>query len=129
MSKAKISFKEINNKLRIYKKERGWVDQDSADLAKSILIEAAELLEHYQWDNTDFNNEGVIKKKDMEKVAAEIADIFIYLLGFCQENEIDLLAVTMKKLQHNIEKYPADQMKHGDSTTYMKIKKAYRKNS
>jgi len=97
------------------------------DLAKSIVLEAAELLEHYQWDGTDIKKHGSIKNKDKHEIASEVADIFIYILDFCQENDIDLLETAKQKIEHNSKKYPAKNMKDDGFEAYYNAKKIYRK--
>jgi NTP pyrophosphatase (non-canonical NTP hydrolase) len=67
-------------------------------------------------------------KKDKDEIASEVADVFIYLLGFCQENEINLLEVASKKIDHNSKKYPAKTIKNGGLEAYEKAKKDFRTN-
>ena len=128
MISKKNTFEEVVQKLHIFRKERGWLGIASVDLAKSIVLEAAELLEHYQWDTTDTNNNRIIKK-DKHKISSEVADIFTYILQFCQVNNIDLLQETFSKIERNSKKYPAKSMKDGGQEAYDKAKKNYRKNN
>lgn len=121
------SYESIVQKLQTFRVERGWVGLAPEDLVKSIILEAAELLEHYQWDTTDMKKRGATSDKDMAKIATEVADIFIYTLEFCQENNIDLLEITNKKIEHNIKKYPAQEMKDGGNDSYLKAKQSYRR--
>lgn len=126
MSKSTITYKDIVEKLYTYREERGWLNLDSADLAKSIVLESAELLEHYQWDNTRHSRGDKILEKNKPEIATEVADIFIYLLEFCQDNNIDLLETTHKKIKHNDKKFPADKMRIGGQRAYDHAKKKYR---
>ncbi|MEZ5007487.1 MAG: MazG-like family protein [Chitinophagales bacterium] len=87
-------------------KQKNWQKQAPSDLAKSIIIEAAELLEHFQWDNTLTNRGDHIPEKDKKEIAFEVADIFVYLLKFCREMDIDLMEVTQEKLKIVAQKYP-----------------------
>lgn len=112
MSKKTNSYEEVVKKLYHFNNKRGWLGLDSADLAKSIVLEAAELLEHYQWDNSRSKKEQSVKKKDIDEISSEVADVFIYILIFCHENNIDLLKSTMKKMGHNDKKYPVNAVKN-----------------
>lgn len=77
----------------------------------SIAIEAAELMEHFQWlDNT----ESIDVLKDARKLAEvkrELADIFIYILDFCNFANVDLSTTFADKLEENAKKYPAEKVK------------------
>ena len=65
-------MQELIKKIIEFRDERGWREHDTPDaLAKSIVIEAAELLENYQWPDT---------KPNLENVADELADVIMYAL-------------------------------------------------
>lgn len=101
-----MSLNELLLAISKLDKQKNWQKQDPADLAKSIIIEAAELLEHFQWDNTQTNRGNQIPAKDKQEIAFEAADIFVYLLKFCREMDIDLMEVTQEKLKIVAQKYP-----------------------
>lgn len=72
-------MKKLEDKIRVFLKERNWTDLRPGDLAKSISIEAAELLELFQWDNQNLEE----VKKDSRKMAlikSELADVFNFSL-------------------------------------------------
>jgi len=99
----------ILKKLNEFRDDRNWKQFHTAEnLAKSICIEASELLENYQWGDTPV---------DRENLKDEVADIFCYLLMFCQANEIDLIKETFKKIKKNQKKYPKDKV-YGSSKKY-----------
>lgn len=86
---------------------RGWVKYDTPrSLAISISVEAAELLEHFQWkDDTQMRESlgsGIIR----DGVADELADVLIYCMGFADVLGIDLSEAIVQKLRKNGEKYP-----------------------
>lgn len=94
-----------------FRKEREWEQFHSPEnLAKSIAIESAELLECFQW-GSEFN------KKEVEE---EMADVFNYLILLEQELGIDLIEVTKEKLKENNKKYPVEKAK-GSSKKYNKF--------
>src|SRR6056297_524422 len=73
------------------------------NLAISISLEAAELLEHFQW-TTEYEN---LSQEKIDSLSEEIADILIYLLLLSHKLDIDPLEAARKKIQKNEEKYPA----------------------
>ena len=85
-----------------FNKERDWDQLYSPDnLAKSIAIEAGELLECLQWDN-DY---------DMEAVCDELADVVNYCIVRANRLGVDLEEIVLKKLEKNRKKYPVDKSK------------------
>lgn len=103
---------EILEELLDFRKRRDWKQFHTPEnLSKSIVIEATELLENYQWgsDHADINN-----------VKEEVADIFGYLLLLCNDLDIDLLNETKKKIVKNNEKYPVEKA-YGNSKKYTKL--------
>lgn len=85
--------------------EKGWYAPDSPkqqsarNLATSLVLEAAEVLEHFQWTE---------EARDPEALAAELADVALYLLQLASISEIDLEAAILAKLAENREReWPA----------------------
>ncbi len=98
---------ELIARLRKFRDERGWRKYHTLkNLAISISIEAAELLENFQW--VDGGGKEVLESKK-EAIEDEVADIFIYLLFFCDAAGIDLLKVTHRKMDKNEVKYSLDR--------------------
>lgn len=122
------SFQEVHDLISHYLKERDREPCSSWDIAKSIVIETAELLEHYQWDEANFIKWKYNKPKDKEKIAKEVADIFIYLFQFCDLNQINPVKAIIDKLKHLEEKYPIEKVWENNSE-YWKIKEKYREES
>lgn len=116
-----------------FAKARDWDKQAPDDIAKSVCIEAGELLELFQWSSPTVEE---IKKnqKKMAELAGELADVFIYALELANLLEFDADEIVDKKLQFADKKYPAELMKRrsaGDSLAtkeYLEIKEKYRKN-
>lgn len=93
--------------VRTFRDERNWQRFHTAkDLAISISLEASELLELFQWVDSD---EAVAHDKD--EMADELADVLIYLVQFADLLGLDLDAVVMDKLRKNAEKYPVDAVR------------------
>ncbi len=91
----------VVERLRKFRDERGWRKYHTPkNLAISISVEAAELLEIFQWtDNVED------KKAQIEE---EVADVMIYILYFCDVMGIDILKAIERKMEKNERKYPAD---------------------
>ena len=101
LMKAVVSFSE----------DRDWDQFHSpANLAKSISIEAAELLECYQWNDN----------ADPDAVQEELADVLNYCLLLAYKLELDPIEIVKRKLAVNEKKYPIDKSK-GKSTKYDKL--------
>lgn len=97
--------------LRVFMAERDWQQFHSPEnLAKSISIEAAELLECFQW-----NSEG-----DREEVADELADILTYALLLADKLDLDPEQIIRAKLERTAQKYPVEKAK-GRSTKYDRL--------
>jgi len=91
--------KNLLNKIIKFRDERGWTEHDTPDaLAKSIIIEAAELLENYQWPDA---------APDMENVKEELADVLMYTLAMCADLGLDPEKIIEEKMVKNIAKYPS----------------------
>lgn len=121
-------MKELEQEIAEYLTERGWDTMTPSDMAKSISIEAAELLELFQWDNKSID-ETKADEARMHKIRSELADVFIYCLDMAVLLDIDSEAVIREKLEHNKKKYPAKEMTQADNKgheRYLEIKQQYR---
>ncbi len=91
-------MKKLLNDIIKFRDRRGWRDHDTPSaLAKSIIIEAAELLENYQWEDS---------KPDMENVKEELADVMIYALAMATDLGLDPETIIREKMEKNKIKYP-----------------------
>ena len=100
----------LRDRLKAFAKERDWEQFHSPkNLAAALIVEAAELLEHFQWLTTE-QSEALPADKYRE-VELEMADIFIYLMRLCERLDVDLLKVVEEKIKMNEEKYPADKVR------------------
>jgi len=103
-------IKELLGKINNFVQERDWGQfQKPKDLAISLSLESAEVLEHFQWKNGDELTAYLIKNKEI--VGEELADVFIYLLELSQSVGVDLLECANKKLIKNGLKYPIEKAK------------------
>jgi len=111
---------EILNQLLKFRSERDWEQfHKPKDLAISLSLEAAELLECFQWKNDD-EVELMLKSQSKKNVEDEIADIAIYLNLLCHDLNIDLNQAILQKLRQNEEKYPIEKSK-GSAKKYSEL--------
>jgi len=101
-------------------KERDWQQfHTPKNLAIAIGAEAGELLECFQWKSDD-EIKNMIEESGTEKMADEIADIYIYLVSICNSMAIDLDAAVAAKLEKNRGKYPVEKSM-GNSKKYTEL--------
>ncbi len=109
----------ILNKIKKFRDERDWMQfHDPKNMAISIILEASELLEHFQW-KTKVEVEEYIKNH-RSKVEEEIADIALYLFELADNIDINLLKAMDKKIKENERKYPVDKAK-GNAKKYREL--------
>jgi len=119
---------ETQRLVKAYLDERDWNHLAPADIAKSIMIEGAELLELFQWKNHTVEeiNADPLLKQNMQK---EIADVVIYAIELAVHLDIDIDEAVKLKIEHNEKKYPASKVKGSTIVNdfYMSQKAKYRK--
>lgn len=97
------TYEELKQRVKKFNDDRDWGQFHTPDnLAKSINIEAGELLECFQWFSNNYN---------LEDVTDEMADVFVYLIDLADKLGVDLIDVTNKKIDKNEAKYPVDKCK------------------
>jgi NTP pyrophosphatase (non-canonical NTP hydrolase) len=122
---------DIQAEIQAYLTARGWDKLSPADLAKSIMIEGAELLELFQWHN--YTPAEIADNPELaSKIKKELADVMIYCLELTIRLDIDPQQSIREKLEHNARKYPAEEMmmrkdKNTKESFYMQRKMEYRK--
>jgi dCTP diphosphatase len=101
--------------LRAFAAEREW-DQfhTPKNLATSISVEAAELLELFQWSRGQKDWDEVAEAPIRTRVEEELADILLYVIRFADKAQIDLQAISERKIALNAEKYPPERFRGSD---------------
>lgn len=101
---------DLKERTRRFAEERDW-DQfhTPKNLAMALIVEAAELVEQFQWLTAD-ESQSLPPEKRAE-VEAELADILIYLVRIADRLDIDLYQAALTKLQRNAEKYPVARVR------------------
>lgn len=104
--------KETIDRIRKFTSDRDWEQFHSPEnLAKSISIEAAELLECFQWSGTEY---------DLEHVKEELADVLVYCRNMLDTLGLDEDEIVNSKMEKNEKKYPVEKAK-GKSDKYNKL--------
>ena len=97
------------NRIRRFTEDRDWDQFHSpANLAKSLVIEAAELLECFQWSYTDY---------DIQHVQEELADVLVYSQNLLDKLGLDADEIVNAKMSQNEAKYPVEKAK-GNAAKY-----------
>ncbi len=106
-----INMEELTKKIRKFAEERDWLQFNTPEnLAKSIAIEAGELLECFQW-NSNY---------DKDELKYEIADVMNYCILLCSQIGVNPKEIILEKMDISAKKYPVDKAK-GVSTKYTKL--------
>ena len=107
---------QIKERLRIFAAERDWDQFHSPkNLAMALIVEAAELVEHFQWLKEE--ESAAPPPEKLAEVEHELADIQIYLIRLADKLDIDLLSAVNNKIKLNEKKYPAEKVQ-GSSMKY-----------
>jgi dCTP diphosphatase len=102
------SLDELKAKLQQFVDDRDWAQFHSPkNLAMAMIVEAAELVEHFQWDTETESR--VLSGEKRTKVSHELADTFVYLLRISQVLGIDLIEAANEKISLNGKKYPVEK--------------------
>ena len=105
--------KETYDRLMKFRDDRDWSQFHTGEnLAKSLVIEAGELLEVFQYGN---------QEKSVDKVKEELADVFMYAMLMADRYHLDIDQIINEKMDSNEKKYPADKVK-GSSKKYNEYK-------
>src|SRR6058998_2755008 len=108
MPDASTTVRELKDRVAAFVHERDWERyHNPKDIAISMSVEAAELLELFQWKSDAEADMGDARFR--EEVEDELADVFVYCLSLANAIRCDLSDVTIRKLAKNEKKYPASE--------------------
>lgn len=100
----------LAQRLRQFAQEREWQPFHSPkNLASALIVEAGELLEHFQWLTEAQSRQ--LAEPQKQAVSLEMADVLLYLVQMANEMGVDLVAAAHHKIDLNAQKYPVDQAK------------------
>ena len=112
-------LRKFNEEVNLFVDERDWSRfQTPKNLSMALIVEAAELVEHFQWMQSKESDSLSTDKKT--QVAEELADIFIYTVRLADRLGIDLEQAARGKLDKNRSKYPVDKAR-GHATKYTEL--------
>lgn len=115
MSDIQKLIKEIT----AFRDARNWKQfHNPKDLALSLVLEAGEVMEHFQWKNAEEMNAYV--KTHRTEIGEELADVLYYVLLMGHDFEIDVMKALEEKMKKNDEKYPVEKAK-GNHTKYTEL--------
>ena len=110
MADNKTTITDLKKLVDSFVDERDWKKFHSPkNLAMALSIEVSELMELFQWLDLDQAKKVMKSGEIREEALDEIADIFIYVLAFCNSNKIDISEALINKMKKNAKKYPADE--------------------
>lgn len=118
-NRSDVTLSDIRNSLRLFAAERDWDQYHSPkNLASALIVEAGELLEHFQWMTEEASKSPTAKQ--LNHLREEMADVLIYLVRLADKLNIDLLEAARQKIEKNALKYPRDKAR-GNSRKYSEL--------
>lgn len=127
MNDKNTPLETLREEYRKFTKERNWGKyHDPKNVAGSIVLEAGELLEIFQWNSNEESKEKIKDPETLIKVKHELADVLTYIINFADQADIDLTEAFFEKLEHTKKKYPTELV-NKNLDDYHKIKAEYRK--
>jgi dCTP diphosphatase len=110
MNDQETTVGELRQMMARFVAQRNWEQfHDPKNLASSIAIETAELMEHFQWVRSDQVHEIRDDPQQRTAVREELADIVAFVLAFANSMDLDISSAVAEKMARNAEKYPADR--------------------
>lgn len=107
--KTKGSLYDLQRKLDEFIEKRSWQKYHRPkNLSMSVAIEAAELMEHFQWCDKDPQD---FSQQEKNEIGEEMVDVLHYLLRLASVLDIDLYKASLKKIAKNEERFPVEQAK------------------
>ncbi len=103
------SLQQLRQVVARFVEERDWQQFHSPkNLSMALAIEAAELMEHFQWISMEESRQIAKHPEKLQLVAEEMSDVLCYLLALANELQVDLSSSLQQKMVKNREKYPRD---------------------
>lgn len=103
-------IQKLTQKIIEFRDARNWKQfHNPKDLALSLVLEAGEVMEHFQWKNNEEIDKYLVDKK--EEISEELADVFYWILLMSHDFDVDIEKALERKLEINDKKYPVDKAK------------------
>jgi NTP pyrophosphatase (non-canonical NTP hydrolase) len=114
-----MDIKSLTKKIIKFRDARNWKQfHNPKDLALSLVLEAGEVMEHFQWKNAKEMEEHI--KNNRNDIGDELADVFYWVLLMCHDMKIDITKAVDRKMKENDKKYPVAKAK-GKHVKYNKL--------
>jgi NTP pyrophosphatase (non-canonical NTP hydrolase) len=112
MTDQHTTVAELRTTMAQFVAERDWNQFHAPkNLAMSISIEAAELMEHFQWIGVEASRHPNLSADSLQRIGEEIADVVAYSLALVNELNLDLTTILKSKMESNREKYPVEKFR------------------
>jgi NTP pyrophosphatase (non-canonical NTP hydrolase) len=112
---SSTSVAELRQMVREFVDERNWERFHAPkNISMALAVEAAELMEHFQWMEVGRSREIGDDPERLQAVREEIADVVCYAMALCNELELDLAAAMRDKMVKNRAKYPVEEARETD---------------
>jgi len=103
-------LEKLTEQIIKFRNERDWQQfHNSKDVAISLVLEASELMEHFQWKSA--NEVAAYVEENKEAISEELADIFYWVLLLSHDLGVDIKSAFLAKMEKNSNKYPVDKSK------------------
>ena len=110
MSDDKTTLQQLKERMAAFVRERDWEKfHTPKNLSMSIAIEAAELMEHFQWLTVEESK--TLDPPALADIGEELADIVIYSLSLANTLGLDLSETVLAKMEKNVRKYPSEKVR------------------
>lgn len=112
-------IQNLTKRIIEFRDARDWMQfHNPKDVSLSLVLEAGEVMEHFQWKNAEEMRQYI--KTNKAEIGEELADVLYWVLLLSHDLKIDILKALEKKIQKNEKKYPAEKAK-GKHTKYNKL--------
>jgi NTP pyrophosphatase (non-canonical NTP hydrolase) len=116
---SKLNIKDLTRRIIAFRDVRDWKQfHNPKDVALSLVLEAGEVMEHFQWKNREEMEKYV--KENKTAIGEELADVLYWVLLMSHDLNIDVLDALEKKIKINEDKYPVEKAK-GNAKKYNQL--------
>ena len=113
------NISDLTKKIISFRDTRNWKQfHNPKDVALSLVLEASEVMEHFQWKNKEEMEKYIVEHK--VDIGEELADVLYWVLLMSHDLNLDVLDALEKKITKNEEKYPVEKAR-GKHTKYNKL--------
>lgn len=112
LNDTQTSVADLRNLVAQFVTERNWQQFHAPkNLSMSLAIEAAELMEHFQWIGVEESRQLKNDPQTLAEIGEELADVLAYALALANELDVDVATIMQDKMAKNARKYPAEEFR------------------